>query len=131
MEGLTPDRPGRLRLAPQVLEILAVLERVHAAPESVVRVDDELALGHQAIERLEYQILPLLEVFEDLLAEREETSVDADDRTPDRLEGGDVVAVVRPDDVEGVGRRNAQETRDLTLPGEACDVVVEVDVAEA
>src|SRR5206468_1857208 len=73
-------RPRGGALAPQLLEILPVLERVHVAPESVERKREQLALGHQPIERLEHEVLAVAHVVEDVLLEREEAAVDPDHR---------------------------------------------------
>ena len=48
-----------------VLEQLLVPERVHGAEEAVVAIGDELALLDQPLERLDHQLLALVDVVED------------------------------------------------------------------
>src|SRR5258705_4477587 len=47
-----PPRPRRTTLRVEFLEALTVLERVHRLPEPVVLVRQQLALGHEPLERL-------------------------------------------------------------------------------
>ena len=75
--------PGRLAARVDVLQELPLLERVHAGPEAVVRVGDQLSLRGQPLERLLHEVLALADVVEDLAAQHEEAAVDAHADVPD------------------------------------------------
>src|SRR5262249_8276007 len=62
------DAPRHLALLGHGLEILAILQRVHRAPEAVIAIGHQLALRDQAIERIDHQLFAVLHVVEEALA---------------------------------------------------------------
>src|SRR5690242_1606387 len=71
-----PDLPWRIALGVHALERLQILEGIDAAPEALVVVRHQLALGDEALERRLDQLLAGLDVVEDLAAEDEVAAVD-------------------------------------------------------
>src|ERR671913_172734 len=53
---LLPGLPGRVARLPELLEQLAIAQRIHALPEIVVAVGHQLALVGESLERV---LLPL------------------------------------------------------------------------
>src|SRR5215468_5498843 len=75
MVGL-PYFPRSSTAAPQILELLFVLERVHGRPETVVGISDQLPLVDEPLERPVDQFLFLADVVEDLEFENEVAVID-------------------------------------------------------
>src|SRR5580700_7244912 len=71
-----PNLPGRASTAIQALQMLLVLKRVHARPEAVMVISDQLLLQNEAIKRLVDEFLAGLHVVEYPAAENEITAVD-------------------------------------------------------
>src|SRR5690349_11981233 len=73
--GVLPDLPHGPPVLVQLLERLAVLEGVHAAPEAVVRVAGQTSLLDEPLERFDHQLLALVEHVPDLVAQHEVAAV--------------------------------------------------------
>src|SRR5581483_7645608 len=74
--AVLPDTPGGVPLLDHRVEVRLVLEGVHLGEETVVAVRVQPPLGHQALERLDYQLLALVHVVEDLVPQHEVAAVD-------------------------------------------------------
>src|ERR1035441_1600683 len=70
-----PHFPWSRTTTPQRFQLLLIFERVHAGPETVVGVTNQLLLFDQSMERLLYQFFFLANVIEDFLLEDEIASV--------------------------------------------------------
>ena len=68
-----------------MFKLLLVLERVHAGPEAVVEIPDQLSISHQSLERLGHEFLGLVNVIEYLLSEGEKPPVDSQGPAVDRM----------------------------------------------
>src|SRR5262245_17436627 len=126
---LLPHLPGGVAPGVQVLELLLVLERVHAAPVALVLVTDQLLLVDEPAERLFHQFLPVPHVSEDLGPEDEEAPVDPQAGLVDRAHAADHVAVER-NDVAALRRPHRQEAAHLVPPQEVLDVPVQRQVRQ-
>src|SRR5262249_52739265 len=115
LEAGLPDLPGRIPGREQLVHPLLLLRRVHRHPEAVVVVGQELPLGEQALEGLEHQLFPFAQVVEDLLAEHEESTVDADPGFHDVVKAGDDAFGIRRDRMVGEIRLAAEEARDAAM----------------
>src|SRR3954470_15809137 len=77
MRGSLPDLPRGARTRPELLQVLAVPQRVHGLPEAGMQVRRKLALARELLHRL---ALPdrfvALDVVHDLWREHEEAAVD-------------------------------------------------------
>src|SRR5688500_5012412 len=107
--SLSPDFPGRAAAGVDVFEQLALLEGVHAGPEAVVGIGDELPFGGQALERLLDEILAGADVIEDVLVEDEVPPVDAHPHVLDVADALHAAPVFRLHEVEAARRGDADE----------------------
>src|SRR5262245_28872226 len=113
--GLVPDLPRRMAPRIELLQPLTVLERVHRHPEAVVGIGDELAFPDEALEGLQHELLSVVDVLEDLLAEGEEAGVDPEVDPGDVRDAGDAAVPLERDEVVGEVRLHAQEGADLAV----------------
>ena len=60
----------------QIFQVLLLLKGIHASPESLVRISNQLPFRDQAMEWLLDQVFPLLDVVENLPPEDEEAAID-------------------------------------------------------
>src|SRR5438874_13206879 len=74
-DPLLPELPGRLPRIVQIGELLLLLEGVHA-PELVVPVAEELALGDEPVERRIDELVAGPDVVEDLPPQADAPRVD-------------------------------------------------------
>src|SRR5206468_12699572 len=116
-----PYFPGRLAPRVQLFELLLVLERVHAAPVTLVLVGQQLLLCDQPLERLLDQLLARLDVVEDFGAEGEEAPVNPDPGLADGPYFTNHVSVARHD-VVALGRWDRHEAGDFSPVLETLDV---------
>src|SRR5579859_399382 len=72
-----PYLPGRDTRGAQVVELLFILESVHAGPESIVGVADQLLLRNQPMKRLNHQFLFVADVAKNVLFENEKPAVNS------------------------------------------------------
>src|SRR5262249_53417967 len=112
-------------------ENLLVLEGVHAGPEAVVPVRDELPAFEEAPERLIQQLLAVLDVVEDALSESKVAAVDTEIRSIDVDDRRDQPISVRRDEVAGDIRLHVREAGGLAAPNELGQLSVERQVGEA
>src|SRR5262245_17566791 len=93
-----PHLPRGLTLRVHRIEGLLVLERVHARPEPVVAIGEQLPFHDQAMEGFLDELLAVLDVAEDVLLEGEVTAVDQDTGVGDVADAGhDAVRLQRHD----------------------------------
>src|SRR5438128_524259 len=71
-----PQFPRGFAPRVQLLELLPVLEGIHASPVTIVLVGKQLFLGDQALEWFLDQLFTILHVIEDLVPEDEKPAVD-------------------------------------------------------
>src|ERR1700674_2669102 len=71
-----PDFPRSDSACAVVLQLLLVLEGVHARPEPIIGITDQLFLFHQSPKRLPHEFLLHSDVIENLPVKDEESSVD-------------------------------------------------------
>src|SRR6266849_2936330 len=102
-----PHFPRRSAGCTKTLQLLLVFEGVHACPEAVVRIANQLLLCYESVERLDYELLFVVDVLENLLFEGEKSSVDpyipiingmnlGDQATVSLVQRNQVIAEVRP-----------------------------------
>ena len=103
--------PGWVARLVEVLEALAILDRVHRAKEPFVRVRDQLALVDQASERLFHELVARLDHVEDPPLQDQEAAVDPDVGAAQLLDGGDVPLPVGRDHVRIELRTDGEEHR--------------------
>ena len=125
-----PDRPGRTPLSEQVLELLALLERVHADPVAVVPVGHQLAARDQTLEGFVDQILARLQDVEDRLPQDEEAAVDPEARRARQLNVLDAVVSADRDDVERLAGTHRQKGRDLAATDRVLDQLGQGEVGQ-
>src|SRR5262245_35723327 len=128
---MTPDFPRGGAPAVQGFQELPVPEGVHAGPEPVHPIGEELARADEPLERCFHQVLAVSDVVEDGRLEHEEPAVDPE---AGLLGGPDVAhrAVgVHRDHVEGAGRSHTEETADLVGAAELFDVAGKIEVTQA
>src|SRR5579883_143219 len=126
-----PYLPWRLASRGELVELDLVPERVHRAPEAVVRHREELPLLDEALKRLDDELLAVAHVVEDLATKREEAAVDAHGRRRDGLELDGVPLRVGVDHVKRVRDANAEKGPDLAALEERIDVRRAVEVGDA
>src|SRR5437867_4440340 len=73
-----PYFPGSLAARVHVVERLFFLKCIHARPEPIVFVREQLLLLDQPLKRLLYKFFPVPHIFENVLAEQEISSVHQD-----------------------------------------------------
>src|SRR5262245_27660331 len=101
-DGALPHLPGGVAARLHFVECLLVLEGVHARPESLVAVRDELLQTDEALEGLLDELLALLQVIEDLPLEGEESAVDPEIGTADVADVLDEAIAAERDGVEAL-----------------------------
>src|SRR6266487_19887 len=129
-QGDEPLRPRGQRLVGQLLQRLVDHQRVHRRPEAGVRVGDQLALLDQPLERLDHQLLTLVEIVEDVPPEDEVAAVDPQPGALDVADAGDQ-AVLLVDERERVVRLHAQERGDGVAAAKVGDQLVQGRVGQA
>src|SRR3954453_3459816 len=122
---LQPHGPGRDRGVGQRVEAVLLLQRVHRRPEALVAIRDQLARRDQPAERLLDELLTLLEVVEDVVAEDQVAAVDPQGAVVHRPDVGDRPVGVRLEDVGGEARLDGEHARDLALALDALDARLE------
>src|SRR5271157_2531317 len=73
-----PYLPRRGATGAEALELLFVFESVHAGPETIVGVTDQLLLRDQSVKWLNHQFLFRPDIFENLPFEDEKPTIDPD-----------------------------------------------------
>ena len=63
-----PHFPGRAAAGVQAFQLLLIFESVHARPEAVVWIANQLLLCHQPVEGLNHQLFFVPHVLENLLS---------------------------------------------------------------
>src|SRR5882672_530748 len=128
-----PHFPRGHTAAIQALEMLPVLERVHARPEAIIPVADQLLFFHQPLERLIDKFLFLANVIEDLLFENEEASVDSHRAHADCMDLGHQITVplLQRNHVVAEVRPDAKETGGLALLMEVFQLLRERQIGKA
>ena len=81
-----PHFPRRSTAAPQTFQLLFVFKCVHAGPEAVVAISDELVLVHEPLERFTHQLFFVANVVKDFFLENEVPAVDAHRTVVDRVD---------------------------------------------
>src|SRR5579883_647210 len=119
--GSVPQLPAGLTTSIHVVEVLLLLEGVHAGPESFVLVGNELPLLDEALKWLLHQLFSLFNVVENLPLEDEESPVDPDIRAIDIADSVDRAVLNRGDDVERLGRLHRHETGYLVAATEVVE----------
>src|SRR3954453_16685758 len=122
---LQPHGPRRDRGVRQRVEAVLLLERVHRRPEALVAIRDQLARRDQPAERLLDELLTLLEVVEDVVAEDQVAAVDPQGAVVHRPDAGDRPVRVRLEDVGGEARLDGEHAGDLALALDALDARLE------
>src|SRR4051794_13289186 len=116
---LSPDLPRSRTRAPETLEFLLVFECVHATPESIVRIANELLLLDESLEWLNHEFLACSHVVKDLFAKDEVTAIYPYGSISDWLNSGNQARVgVAGDNVIAQVRQHTQETGDSILATE-------------
>src|SRR5262245_35595547 len=72
-----PDLPGRMAACVNLLELSAVLERVHGPPDPIVLLRRKLPLLNKPLKRLLDKFLARADVVEDLASKDKVSAVDA------------------------------------------------------
>src|SRR4051812_37943398 len=74
--SVLPKLPRCRAAGRQLLQMLAILKGIHARPEAVILVADQLSLCHQSLEGFNHQLFAFAHVVENLLLENEESTID-------------------------------------------------------
>src|ERR1017187_5346501 len=72
-----PNFPGRRATRIQALQMLPVLEGVHAGPKAIVGITNQLLFRQQAMEWLDDQLFFIAHVLENLFLEDKKPAIDA------------------------------------------------------
>lgn len=112
--------------------MLPVLEGVHAYPEPVVAVANQLLLTNQSLEWFLDKIFFLPDVIEDLLLEDEKASVNPHRRVTDRLDSRNKVAssLCQGNHVVAQIGADAEKTRDLVLLVEVVQLLRKMQIGQ-
>src|SRR6266851_1580679 len=120
-----PNLPGRLAAHMHLFQELTLLERVHARPETVVPVRQQLLGGDQALERLDHELFSRPHVVKHFAAERKEPAIDADVCIGDAPNALHDAVLLKVDEMERPGRSDRHEGADpaaaakpVQVPGE-------------
>src|SRR6266404_1305192 len=89
-----PDFPRSCSTGAKTLEFLFVLEGVHARPEPVIGIADQLFLFQQSLKRFPNKFLFLFYVIENLFLENEESAVDANRAVVDGVNSRNQISLV-------------------------------------
>src|SRR5260370_19455497 len=71
-----PQLPRSEPLAVQVIQLLLLLKRIHAPPEAVIRVGNELFFLNQPLEWFPDEVFTVLDVIEDCAIENKVSAID-------------------------------------------------------
>ena len=89
--------------------MLPFLESVHARPETVVLVREELSLFDESIKGFLNELLAFLHIVEDLFSENEESSVGPKSRTGLAFDALNPILTVCVHNMETIVRRDANK----------------------
>jgi hypothetical protein len=115
----------------QILEVLFVLECIHAGPEAVMQVGDQLALLNQPMERLVHQILTLLDVVKDLPPKNKVTAINNAARSSNMSNLLYDSVPTQDDLMEGRCRPDSDKARDLSAPQKKVNQLRQHQVTQA
>src|ERR671911_3155717 len=99
---LSPDRPRALSRAVEVLKPGPFLQCVHRRPEAVVWDGEHATVAGRTCVGVHDEVLPLVQVVEDVLPENEVPAVDPHLHIGHWREPGDPRRAVYVDDMKGV-----------------------------
>src|SRR5690348_3168066 len=104
--------------------MLLIFECIHAGPESVISVADQLLLFDEALERLSNEFLFVAHVIENLVFENEESAVDPHRPVVNGVNAGNEAAIFLFERHQVIAeiRPYAKKTRDLILLMEMVDL---------
>ena len=131
LAALSPHLPGRRTGAPKTLEFLLVFECVHATPEPIVWIANQLLLINESPEWLIHEFLAGSHVVEDLLAKYEVPAIDPYRPIPYGLNAGDQARVgVGRDSMVAQVREHTQEAGDPILATEVVGLPLKRKIGE-
>src|SRR6185436_14397346 len=125
-----PDPPRGLAAGFHVVELLLVLEGVHAGPEARVSIGQELLLLDQATERLLHELFAGLHRLEDGPLEGEEPTVDPQAGFSGVPNLPDQAPLIHVDDVKRMARAHGQEARGHLAATEMVEIGRQVEIGE-
>src|SRR5215472_4328666 len=120
---LVPDLPGSVPLGVEVVEMLLVLEGVHASPEAIVLISDELLFGDEAPEWLVDEFFAFLQVLENIFFENEVAAINAHGALGNIFDIGNQVAAVEGNEVVTEIGADAEEAGNFLVLAEVLDLL--------
>src|SRR5207244_1241395 len=126
-----PYLPGSTSPRMQVVQHLLVLERVHAHPETIVFMGDEVSLHHETLEGFVEEFLAVADVPEDVSTKDEIAPVDPKPRVSHVRDAVHHRVVIRRDKVVADVRLHGEEARDLAAPSKLVDLHRKRRIGEA
>src|SRR6266849_2872711 len=126
-----PHLPGCLAGPVHLLEELPLLEGVHARPEPVVLVGEQLPGGDQALERLDDELFSRLDVVEHVAAKCKETAVDPHIRLADMAYALHEAVVLEIDEMERPGRFDRDKRAHFAAAPEPVQVAGQGEIRHA
>src|SRR4029077_12278735 len=118
-----PHLPRRVALGVEIVEMLLVLEGVHAGPEAVVLVSHQLLFGDQATEGFVNELLAFLQIFKNVLLESEESAVYAHIALVDVFDFGNQISAIQGNEVIAEIGTDTEKTGDFVMLPEVLDLL--------
>ncbi len=111
--------------------MLLILKSVHARPESVVNIGQQLLLIHKPLERFAHEFFVFPYVIEDLVFENEVSAVYPQVALIHRMDSRDQASIVQLNQVIAEPRLDAHKTSGPVVLPEMLDLLWERQVGEA